>query len=190
MRGLLPISVGSKKLRIIESHKNILEKQFGIHIIVDKKNSIVYLKADKDTLPYKFLKAKQAIEAISLGFPAKSALKLSDDNIFFEVMDLTEVYRDKRDLKRIKARIIGSEGKVKVLIEEMTGTEIAVGEKEVGIIGDYEQVKTAREAIEMIIRGRSHRSVNNFLRIESRKLKKRRLELWEKTQSIFDERRS
>jgi len=185
MQGLLPVPVESKRIRLIKENKDIFEKSFGIQISIDEQNFIVYLKAVKETIPYKFMKAKEAIEALSLGFAIEDILMLSDDNIFFERIDLTEIYRDRRDLKRIKARIIGSEGKIKLLIEETTGAKIAIGEKEVGIIGDYEQVKTAREAVEMIIAGKSHRTLNNFLRSESRKLKRRRLELWEKTENIF-----
>lgn len=187
MQGVLPILIDSKKIKLLEKNKEVFEKSYSVKISINKKDSLVYLNATDITIPYKFMKAKQAIEALSLGFSLDDILMLSDDNIFFERIDLTEIYRNRRDLKRIKARIIGSEGKIKLLIEEITGAKIAIGEKEVGIIGDYEQVKTAREAIELIIEGKSHRTLNNFLRMESRKLKRRRLELWEKYENVFHE---
>ena len=53
----------------------------------------------------------------------------------------------------------------------MTATEISVYGKTVGIIGTVEQVKIAREAIEMIIKGVSHESVFSFLEKKRRELK-------------------
>jgi len=53
----------------------------------------------------------------------------------------------------------------------MTATEISVYGKTVGIIGTIEQVKIAREAVEMLIKGVSHESVFSFLEKKRRELK-------------------
>ena len=50
------------------------------------------------------------------------------------------------------------------MIEEMSGARLAIGDRHVAIVGDYEQVRVAREAVEMLIRGRQHRTVYDFLR--------------------------
>lgn len=45
----------------------------------------------------------------------------------------------------------------------MTDTNIVIGDKYIAILGPYENVKTAREAIEMLIRGRQHATVYRWI---------------------------
>ncbi|MEM2795187.1 MAG: KH domain-containing protein, partial [Thermofilaceae archaeon] len=103
---------------------------------------------------------------------------LSDDNYTFESMDLSDIARNPNDLKRIKSRLIGENGKVKKTIENQTGAKILIGEKSVGILGEYNNVEVARKAINMLIEGRTHTTVYNFLRSASYELKKQKIKLW------------
>ncbi len=184
----MPVPVEPNRINVIIGrdgrNKARLEEGFNVRLEVDTKNSVVYIVPQESVTPFQVMKAKQAIEAISLGFSVKDALLLTDDVIYFEVIDLTDVTRNRKDLERIKARVIGSEGKFKKTLEEMTGAKIVIGEKRIGIIGDYEQAKLARETIEMIVNGKSHQTALNHLKMESRRLKRRRMELWEKWSSI------
>ena len=52
----------------------------------------------------------------------------------------------------------------------------------VGLIGTFEQVDAARNAIQMIIQGSQHHTVYAFLQKKRRELKKQALELWERTE--------
>ena len=184
MEGKLPVPVNPARISVIVGkngkNKKKIEEGFKIKLEIDSKDSIVYVVPIEGITPFHVMKAKQAIEAISLGFSVEDALLLTDDMMYLEIMDLTDVTRNKKDLERIKARVIGSGGRFKKTIEEMTGTKIVISEKKIGIIGDYEQVKLARETIEMIISGKSHQTALNHLKIGSRRLKRRRIELWEK----------
>lgn len=184
----MPVPVEPSRISVIIGksgrNKARLEEGFNVELEVDVRNSVVYIVPKENVTPFQVMKAKQAVEAISLGFSVEDALLLTDDMIYFEIIDLTDVARNRRDLERIKARVIGSEGKFKKTLEEMTGAKIVVGEKKIGIIGDYEQAKLARETIEIIINGKSHQTALNHLKMESRRLKRRRIELWEKWSSI------
>lgn len=161
--------------------KKEIERLFGVKLRIDSNNAVVYIEEGEQPLtPLLLMKVRSVIKAISLGFTPEDAMRLADDTVIFETIDLKEVSRHRRDMQRIKGRIIGEEGKAKKMIEDLTGTKIVVGEKEVGIIGDYEGVAAAREAIRMLMEGRTHRTVYNFLRVRSREIKRRRLEMWEK----------
>ena len=83
------------------------------------------------------------------------------------------------DLKRLKGRIIGRNGKTRMLIEELTGTSMSVYGHTVSIIGSTDQAEIARAAVNMLIKGRQHRTVQRFLHRKRRELKKKKLESWE-----------
>jgi len=98
-----------------------------------------------------------------------------------DIIDLRAIFgRSESDIRRVKGRIIGMEGKTRKIIEELTDTNICVYGHTVSIIGDIEQVQAAREAIQMLINGSPHNIVYRFLHRKRRELKKRTLELWEK----------
>jgi len=80
------------------------------------------------------------IRAISRGFNPEIALKLLDDDYSFEMIDIEEFSRNKRDLIRIKSRLIGTEGRARKHLEELTNTSIVVYGKTVCIIGRIDDV--------------------------------------------------
>ena len=96
------------------------------------------------------------------------------------IIDLREIFgRSKSDIRRVKGRIIGKEGKTRRIIEECTETSISVYGHTVSIIGDVEQSEIAREAISMLVKGSQHATVYRFLQRKRHELKRRKLELWE-----------
>lgn len=180
----LIVPVSPERLGVIigkdGSNKRRLEEAFKVELSIDSGKAVVTVRPREEGTPYTVLKAKKALEAISLGFSVDDALLLADDAYDLEIIDLSEVSRNWEDLRRIKARIIGTEGRFKRTLEEQTGVRVVIGEKQVGLVGDYEQLRVAREALIRLIRGQAHQSVLKFLERESFSLKKRRLELWEK----------
>jgi len=81
----------------------------------------------------------------------------------------------------MKGRVIGSEGKMRRLLEEMTDARVSVYGSTISMIGEFESVTAARQAIEMLLKGKQHSSVYKFLRRTKSESKKRKtLELWEK----------
>jgi len=66
-------------------------------------------------------------------------------------------------MKIIKSRLIGTEGKTRKMIENCSGCSVSVYGKTVSIIGRYNQISMAREAINMILRGSKHSNVYRFL---------------------------
>jgi len=132
--------------------------------------------------PSLLFKAKDVVNAIGRGFSPELAFRLiRDEEAFLDVIDLRAIFgKSESDIRRVKGRIIGMEGKTRRIIEELTETNVCVYGYTVGLIGDIEQVQAAREAIQMLIRGSLHSTVYRFLHRKRRELKKRKLELWEK----------
>jgi ribosomal RNA assembly protein len=128
------------------------------------------------------LKAKDVITALGRGFSPEHAFRLiRDEDAVLDVIDLRTVFgRSESDIKRVKGRIIGMNGKTRRIIEELTDTDVAVYGHTVSIIGPIEHAEVAREAVQMLVKGSLHATVYRFLHRKRRELKKKMLEIWEK----------
>jgi ribosomal RNA assembly protein len=62
-----------------------------------------------------------------------------------DIIDLRTIFgRSESDIRRVKGRIIGMDGKTRRIIEELTDTHIAVYGHTVGIIGKIEQCPSGK----------------------------------------------
>jgi ribosomal RNA assembly protein len=119
------------------------------------------------------------VKAIGRGFSPTRAEVLAKENYDLNVIDLVDYVGDSKNaIARVKGRIIGKAGRSRALLEELTETEISVYGHTVAIIGNVEALGVAREAVMMLIRGRFHKTVWNFLYAYRRKMKKERGEIW------------
>jgi len=110
-----------------------------------------------------------ALQAIELGFEPKDAFKLLRDEYYLEVIDLELLLqRNEKAMERLRARIIGSEGKSKKKITELSGAAIAVSDERIGILGDFDDVRDAKEAVTRLLEGAQHASVYGWLRERKR----------------------
>ncbi|MGB9786660.1 MAG: KH domain-containing protein [Infirmifilum uzonense] len=186
--GRLPVPVDPDRIALVigrdGSNKRRIEEAFNVRVNVDSEKGFVFLEPGENSTMYNVFRAKKAVEALALGFSVDDVVLLAEDVYDFEVVDLGEAARNQADLARIKARVIGSEGKFKRTLEEITGVKIVIGEKVVGLIGDYEQLRLAKDAISRLIRGQSHQTVLKFLERESYGLRRRRLDLWERMSQV------
>lgn len=150
------------------SVKKEIEERLSVSLKIDSREGIVEITPNpdmnKDWDPVNLFKARDIVEAVGLGFSPERALALSRDNMALTVIDLTPYTRkDREDNTRIKARIIGSGGKTRRIIEETAHVYISVGHDTVAIIGHSSDAEAARQAIEMLINGAPHSSVYKFL---------------------------
>ncbi|MBU3905045.1 MAG: KH domain-containing protein [Nanoarchaeota archaeon] len=104
--------------------------------------------------------AKNIVKAIGRGFAPVRAFRLFNDEEVMEIIELQ--YGDKKN-ERVKSRVIGSKGRMREEIELNSKASISVYGKTICIIGTYQQIKSAKEAIEMLIKGAEHKTVYNFL---------------------------
>lgn len=138
--------------------------------------------AEKATDPSLLFRAKDVVNALGRGFSPEHAFRLiRDEEAILDMIDLRTVFgRSESDIKRVKGRIIGMNGKTRRIVEELTDTNVAVYGHTVSIIGTVDQTDIAREAIQMLVRGSMHATVYRFLNRKRRELKKKMLEIWEK----------
>lgn len=119
------------------------------------------------------------IKAIGRGFNPKRAMFLANENFDLGIIDLEEYVGTSTNAQdRVKGRIIGREGKSRLLIEELTETQISIYGNTVSIIGHIEALPAAKDAVIMLIRGSFHKTVWNYLYAYRRDLKKSRSEIW------------
>ena len=166
--------------------KRDIEERLQVKLEIESEaGGVGIILNEKSTDPSLLLRAKDVVTAIGRGFIPDQAFRLirNEENVF-DLIDLRVIFgRSESDMRRIKSRIIGMNGKTRHTIEELTEADMVVYGHTVGLIGTFEQVDTARNAVQMIIQGSEHHTVYNFLQKRRRELKKEQLELWEKPES-------
>ena len=114
--------------------------------------------------PVKALKLPDVIKAISRGMAPSNAIQLLQDEWFFEIVDLrNHVGKRSNQQRRIRSRLIGSGGKIRKLIEDLTGSQITIYNSTVVIVGEGDGLSLARKAVEMLSQGSEHGSVIKML---------------------------
>ena len=113
---------------------------------------------------------------------ARKCLALTNEENILDIIDLRETFgKNESEIKRVKGRIIGRDGKIRRMLEEFTDANISVYGHTISIIGDYDAIFIAREAIRMLLNGKQHSTVYRFLMRKKRERKKiEKTELWEK----------
>lgn len=163
--------------------KKIIEQKFSVQLQIDSEAGGVTVTLNEEAEdPSVLLRVKDIVTAIGRGFSPEHAFRLMrDEDTILDVIDLRLIFgRSEVDIKRVKGRIIGMNGKTRRIIEELTDADVAVFGHTVSIIGNYDQAQAAREAVQMLIDGSMHATVYRFLHRKRRELKKKMLELWEK----------
>lgn len=146
-----------------------LEKRGGVKIAVKKEGNDATLEISGESEGEWV--SEQVLAAIDLGFAPRIALKLFGENTYLETVDLGEAMHGKANaVARMKARIIGSEGRIKKALEELSEAAISVSDDDrVGLLGGFDEVRAAKEAVLRLLEGKQHGGVIGFLRDEKRK---------------------
>lgn len=109
--------------------------------------------------------AKNILYAYGRGFEIETAVKLTNPEFYFKIIDLGQIESKAERRKQLKARIIGIGGKAKRYIEEVSMAHISVYGDTVSIIGDITQLSEAETAIYTIIDGGTHKMA--YIRMEA-----------------------
>ena len=153
--------------------KKEIETETKTNIKIDSSEGDIFISGGDALGLYS---CREVIRAIGRGFNPDIAKLLLKSDYSFEFIDLKEYAGKSKDtMLRIKGRVIGSEGKTRKLIEELTETYICVYGKSIGIIGLPEYSSLAREAIEKILGGSPHSGVYKFLERKRRDIKRARI---------------
>jgi ribosomal RNA assembly protein len=163
--------------------KQRIEEKFMVTLEIDSESGgVTILLSKKSNDPSLLFKAKDTVTAIGRGFSPEHAFRLlRNEDAVFDFIDLRAVFgRSESDIKRVKGRVIGANGKTRKLIEELTEASVVVYGHTIGFIGTFEQVDVARNAVQLLINGSQHHTVYKYLQRKRSEFKKQRLELWEK----------
>ncbi|MCW4009657.1 MAG: KH domain-containing protein [Candidatus Bathyarchaeota archaeon] len=160
-----------------------IEERLQVKLDIESgSGGVQIILAEGTTDPSLLLRAKDVVMAIGRGFTPDRAFRLiRNEDTVFDLIDLRLIFgRSESDIRRVKSRIIGMNGKTRKTIEELTEADMVIYGHTVGSIGTFEEVNAARNAVQMIIQGSEHHTVYNYLQRKRRELKKQKLELWEK----------
>lgn len=139
--------------------KRAIQAKTNTKIEIEEENIItIYGKNSID-----LWSARDIVRAIGRGFSPEKALLIDGEKYAFETFDIKEYARNENDIQRLKGRVIGSNGKARIVIEKTTGAYISVYGKTVGIISPIEMIETVRRAVQMLLEGAMHKTVYKMI---------------------------
>ncbi|MAG27103.1 hypothetical protein CMI47_16320 [Candidatus Pacearchaeota archaeon] len=144
--------------RTTELRKNLksLQKELKVRIALRGKQAII----SGDSLDE--YEASIILDAIGFGFSAQKALQLKDPDITFKKVHIKDFTR-RKNLKEVIARVIGSKGQTKRVLEDISDCDIIIREHDIGIIGDAEGIESTTTAITNIIKGTKQSNAYHYL---------------------------
>jgi len=142
-------------LRIIRN-KKVLEEKLGVKIINRGKEITVKGKPEDEYI------AEAVINALEFKFPFSVAMRIKEQGHLFEIINIKN-HTTKKNLKSVRARIIGKHGKVLKTLSNLTECAFELKDNFVGIVGDPEHMKNAQESLIFLIKGSKHSNVYKHL---------------------------
>jgi ribosomal RNA assembly protein len=144
--------------------KQEIARRSGAEVEVDTEEGVVRLSGP-DADPMGVVKAREVVLAIGRGFSPARAFRLFQEGAFLGVLDIKfeTGHKEKAALRRIRGRVIGTGGRARTRIEELSGCFVSVYGSTVALIGDEEQLGRATRAIELLLRGSEHSTVFHLL---------------------------
>ncbi len=146
------------------SNKKKIESELKVKITNKGKLVFINGKAEDEFI------ALKVMEAIDLGFSIERALLLKNPEILLQIINIKNITK-KHNLEAIRARIIGTRGKTLKTVNNLTNCLISLKDNQVGVIGDYEYIRDAIQAMTSLARGSKQSHV--YARLEREKKKKR-----------------
>ncbi len=146
----------SDKLPRILKNKKRLEEKLNIKITNRGKEVSITGKPVNEHV------ATLVIDALNFGFDFSVAILIKEEDFLFEKINIKD-YTKRHDLETMHARIIGTKGRTKKTLQQLTGCFFELKDNEVGIIGYAEYIENAENAVVSIIKGSKQSNVYSFL---------------------------
>ena len=150
--------------------KRYIEQRAGVELEIDSSDGSVVVKQEGAEDPFIAMRAADIVKAIGRGFSPEHAFSLLRDDYYFYLMDITDyVGKKPNHVRRMRARLIGTDGKSRRVLENLSECYISVYGNTVGIIGDEWGTDVGRRAVDMILTGSEHRTVYAYVEKMRRK---------------------
>ncbi|MEK6915859.1 MAG: KH domain-containing protein [Nanoarchaeota archaeon] len=150
------ISIELTRIKDVLNNKSKLESKLNAKIKISGKN--ITINAD----PFNEFEAQRVFDAINLGFSVKKALKVLDEDIGFIKINIRD-YANTKNHAVVRSRLIGTNGKTRKTIEEITKCDVSIHDNSVGIIGPAEITESALVAVTNIIKGTKQANAYRYL---------------------------
>ncbi|MEK6810657.1 MAG: KH domain-containing protein [Candidatus Thermoplasmatota archaeon] len=143
--------------------KTRLHEASGVIVIIDSLTGEVTIDESRAKDPAMALQVRDIVLAVGRGFSEERAFRLLHDDTYLEVLDIKDFAHSRNRIAQIKARLIGTRGKTRRLVEELTSVDMSVYGHTVALIGESFHLGIARGAVTMLLRGSEHNTVYRFL---------------------------
>ncbi len=144
--------------------RHYIEDRTGVKLDIDSKDGSVVVHEEGAEDPFTAMRAAEIVKAIGRGFKPEHAFALVRDDYYFSLINITEyVGKKPNHVRRIRARLIGTDGKTRRVLEDLSESYISVYGNTVAIIGDLWGSDVARRAVDMLLSGSEHRTVYAYM---------------------------
>jgi KH domain-containing protein len=157
----IPITAYEKIKKAIPKIKSRLD----IH--TDLKKNYIIINGQE----YNEVMTEKIILALDFGFEIDDALILLKDDWDIEYVNIKE-HTHRKNLEEIRSRVIGTDGKAKRTIENLTGSSLVVHGNMVGIISDAEHMPYTIQGIVSLVQGAKHGNVFAYIEKQNANLRK------------------
>jgi len=170
------LKVPQDRIAVIIGHNGETKKRLirmaGAPLEIESDTGEVILHDEESKDPYRAFLTRDVLRAIARGFTPEKAMLLYEEGMYYEEFDIREYSgKSHKRIMQVRSRLIGSEGKTRRLIEELTDCHISIMGNTVGLIGDMEGLKVASKAVTMLLSGSEHSTVYSFMERKRRDLK-------------------
>lgn len=153
-----------------------LVEHLHLQVRMNTKSRCVELRTSRYTTATDALqKGEDFLRAFTLGFDVDDAIALLRlDDLYIETFEIKDVKTLQGEhLGRAIGRIAGKDGKTKFAIENTSRTRVVLADSKVHILGGFQNIRIAREAVVSLILGAPPGKVYGNLRTVAGRMKER-----------------
>jgi ribosomal RNA assembly protein len=168
------VRIPMERLAVLIGHngevKQKIEETTNVSINIDSELGDITIDDSED--PLQALKVENIILAIGRGFSPDHAFRLLSDEVTLFIFDIHDyVGRKPSHIKRIKGRIIGTGGKTKHILEQLTESNVSIYGHTVAVIANFVVMDIIKKAIDRLLSGHKHASVYRYVETNMKDLR-------------------